>query len=72
MCVTSAKNIWIQKLFLHVHCFLRFDRASVRFLFWAALGSYKRGFVKIQRSIWKHLEHQNSCYGGTKKLKKFL
>ena len=33
MCVTSAKNIWIQKLFLHVCCFLRFDRASVRFLF---------------------------------------
>ena len=45
MCVTSAKNIWVQKLFLHVCCFLRFDRASVRFLFWAALGSYKRGFV---------------------------
>ena len=33
MCVTSAKNIWIQKLFLHVCYFLRFDRASVRFLF---------------------------------------
>ena len=46
MCVTSAKNIWIHKLFLHVCCFLHFDRASVRFLFWAALGSYKRGFVK--------------------------
>ena len=46
MCVTSAKNIWIQKILLHVCCFLRLDRASVRFLFWAALGSYKRGFVK--------------------------
>ena len=67
MCVTSAKNIWIQKLFLHVCCFLRFDRASVQFLFWAALGSYKRGFVKYaclrdckcKNDLWTKISFKN-------------
>ena len=46
MCVTSAKNIWVRESLVHVCWFLRFDCESVRFLFWAALGAYKRGFVK--------------------------
>ena len=49
--MTSAKNIRMQKLFLYVCCFLRFDHASVRFLFWDALGSYKKGFVKSRSQI---------------------
>ena len=45
--MTSAKNIWIQKLFLHVCGFLRFDCASVRFLFL----ELKKGHWEITKGI---------------------
>ena len=47
MCVTSVKNIWIQKLFLQVCGFLRFDCAFVRFLFL----ELKKGHWEITKGI---------------------